>query len=698
MEPRGYPYPSGVPELSPPVAKQVSHRLERPTGPVDDPWFWLADRDDPDVEAYLNAENDHTAAWFAPHDELVEELFGEIRSRVREDDLSPAVCKGPWWYATRTVTDAAYPVHCRGASADTATEFVLLDENVEAQGHEHFDLGAFDISPDHRLLAWASDVDGSERYTLRIRNLSVGDIDTPHDLDDRIEGTSWGGTAWSTDATCLFYVMPDAAMRPYRVWRHVVGTPASDDVMVWEEPDERFFVHLERTRSDAWIVIASASHTSSEVWVLAADTPHAAPTMVRARVDDVEYSLDDAGDRFVIVTNLDAVDFRVMTAPHHRPDEWTELIAHEAGRRIIAVEPFAGHVVVHWWRQAQQELMVCFPDGSRRAITGLAEPHDLELDANPQWHTDTLRYRVQSLTTPPTILDEHLHTGEQTVVKVLPTPNVDLGRYTARRLWATAPDGVAVPVDVVYRSDLVLDGTAPCVVYGYGAYEASMPPWFSVARLSLVDRGWVWALAHPRGGGELGRQWYLDGKLLAKRSTFTDTLAVADHLVHEGLAAPDRLAVRGGSAGGLLVGACLAMRPERWRAAVAEVPFVDVVTTMSDPSLPLTVTEWEEWGDPRAEPYASYIAGYSPYDLTTPEVAAAMAALYVTAGLNDPRVSYHEPAKWVAKLRALGAGTSPKQSVLLRCEMGAGHGGATGRYDRWRDEARILAFLLVTTS
>jgi oligopeptidase B len=685
-----------VPELSPPTAKQVHQRHHRPTGDVDDAWAWLADRTDPDVEAYLNAENDYTTAWFAPHDELVEELFAEIRSRVREDDLSAPVRKGPWWYVTRTITDAAYPVHCRGVSADTATEFILLDENVEAEGHDHFELGAFDLSPDHHLLAWASDLDGSERYTLRIRHVAPTDGAAPYDLDDRIEGTSWGGTAWSTDATCLFYVMPDAAMRPYQVWRHVVGTPATHDVLVWEEPDERFFVHLERTRSDAWIVITSASHTSSEVWVLPAHTPHAAPLLVRARVDDVEYSVDDAGDGFVIVTNLDAVDFRVMTSPYDQPHDWSEVIAHEPGRRIVAAEPFAGHVVVHWWRQAQQELMVRFPDGSQRTIVGLGEPHNLELDANPEWHTDLVRFHLQSLTTPPTVIDEQVHSGERTVVKVLPTPHVDLSRYTARRLWATAPDGVAVPVDVVHRTDLPTNGTAPCVVYGYGAYEASMPPWFSVARLSLVDRGWVWALAHPRGGGELGRQWYLDGKLLAKRTTFTDTLAVADHLVEQRLAAPDALALRGGSAGGLLVGACITLRPHRWRAAVAEVPFVDVVTTMSDPSLPLTVTEWEEWGDPRAEPFASYIASYSPYDLITPEVATALPALYVTAGLNDPRVSYHEPAKWVAKMRALGAGTATGRVVLLRCEMGAGHGGPTGRYDRWRDEARILAFLLTT--
>jgi oligopeptidase B len=314
----------------------------------------------------------------------------------------------------------------------------------------------------------------------------------------------------------------------------------------------------------------------------------------------------------------------------------------------------------------------------------------VEFGPNEQWETSLLRLTHQSLTTPPRVIDVDVDGGDITVVKQTPTPNVDLDAYVSERSWATASDGTQVPVDIVRRSDTPLDGSAACVVYGYGAYEISMPPWFSVARLSLLDRGVVWALVHPRGGGELGRQWYIDGRLLAKRNTFTDTLAVCDHLVEVGVAAPDRLAIRGGSAGGLLVGAAVTMRPDRFRAAVAEVPFVDVVTTMSDPSMPLTVTEWDEWGDPRHEPYASYVLSYSPYDNT---VAADYPALFVTAGLNDPRVSYHEPAKWVAKLRQVRTNDRP---LLLRTEMGSGHAGPSGRYDAWRDEARVLTFLLET--
>jgi oligopeptidase B len=319
------------------------------------------------------------------------------------------------------------------------------------------------------------------------------------------------------------------------------------------------------------------------------------------------------------------------------------------------------------------------------------EPHDVDLSSNPEWSSNTLRFGTQSTTVPPTLYDEEVASTERTLLRRVPTPNVDLGEYRSQRLWAHAPDGTSVPIDVVHHVDTLLDGSAPGVVYGYGAYEASMPPWFSVARLSLLDRGFVWALVHPRGGGELGRQWYLDGKLLAKANTFTDTIACAEHLIATGVVAAGRLAIRGGSAGGLLVGACITMRPDLFASAVAEVPFVDIVSTMSDPTLPLTVTEWEEWGDPRAEPFASAIAAYSPYDNT---VAAAYPAIYATAGLNDPRVSVHEPAKWIARLRSVNTGDAP---ILLRTEMGAGHGGPTGRYEAWRDEARTLAFLLATT-
>jgi oligopeptidase B len=669
-----------------PSVKRIPHVWNRPTGDFTDHYAWLSDRDDPDTVAFLEQENALADGWFAQQGDLVDTIFTEIKSRVQETDVAAPVPKADWFYSTRTEEGQSYPIHCRGRTADTATDELVLDQNAEAEGHDFFDIGAFEISPDHRLAAWSCDTNGDEHYTLRIR-----DIAHQRDLDDEIHDTTWAGVAWSNDGTHLFYVEADEQERPYRVMRHRLGTAQSDDVEVYADHDERFFVGVGATRSTEWIVIQSGSKQSSECWLVPAGDPAAAPRCVRARADDLEYQVDHWGDRFVVVTNLDAVDFRVMEAPVDDPGDWSELIAHEPGRRITGVEPFADHLAVHEWNSAQPTIRIL--DRSHRSHTLQIDPspHDIGFGPNEQWDTAVVRLVHQSLTTPARVIDVAVASGEITVVKQTPTPNVDLDRYVAARHWATADDGTQIPVDIVRHVDTPLDGSAPCCVYGYGSYEISMPPWFSVARLSLLDRGMVWALAHPRGGGELGRSWYLDGKLLHKRNTFTDTLAVCDHLTTSGIADADRIAIRGGSAGGLLVGACVTMEPSRFRSAIAEVPFVDVTTTMSDPTLPLTVTEWEEWGDPRSEPFASYIASYSPYDNT---VAADYPALMITAGLNDPRVSYHEPAKWTAKLREVRTNDAP---LILRTEMGAGHAGPSGRYDSWRDEARVLCFLLTTT-
>jgi oligopeptidase B len=685
-----------------PIAPTRPHDWKRPSGVVADPWAWLIDRDDPETIAYLEAENAYAGQFFAEPDRaaLVDAIYDEIKSRVQETDLSVPVLHHGWWYVTRTVEGKAYPVFCRSRDPEVpdTPESVMLDCNAEAAkgndgaGFEYFDVHTVDVSPDHTLLAWSSDTDGGEKYTLRVRDLATGE-----DLPDEIPGTTSAGVAWAADGEHLFYARPDDQMRPYEVWRHRLGSPVGDDVRVFHEPDERFFIGVGTTRSQRWTFIVSGSKTSSESWMIPGDDPTSMPRIVRPRAEDVEYHVDDWGESLVVVTNLDAPDFRVMTASHDDPGTWTELIAHEAGRRITDAEPFAGHLVLHEWKDAQPRVRVLRRDGSAEVLDFGDEPHDLELGANPEWDTSTLRLGMQSLTVPASVYDHDLATGERTLRKQTPTPGVDLSKYVAERTWASVddgnPDGVMVPVDVVRHVDTPVNGTAPCVVYGYGSYEHSLPPWFSVARLSLLDRGTVWVLVHPRGGGELGRRWYLDGKLLNKRNTFTDTLAAVDHVVERGYGDGARVAIRGGSAGGLLVGACVTMRPERFAAAVAEVPFVDVINTMSDPTLPLTVTEWDEWGDPREEPYASYIASYSPYDNTVP-AAGGYPAIFVTAGLNYPRVSYHEPAKWVARLRSVGAGVD--RPLVMKTEMGAGHAGPSGRYEAWREEARTLTFLLST--
>ncbi len=670
---------------TPPSAPRRPHVWNRPTGDETDDFAWLSDKDDPATVAYLTAENDWADRWFAPVQPLVDDIFTEIKSRVKEDDDAVPVRRGAWWYTSRTETGKSYAIHTRGATSDTAGENVLLDENVEAGDHEYFSLNVFDVSHDDNVLAWSSDTDGSEMYTIRFRR-----IDTGEQLQDEIPGTTWGGSAWSNDDRYFFYVVPDDAMRPWRVMRHEMGTSSTADVCVFEDPDERFFVSVDLSKSKEWIIIESGSRTSAEAWLIPSGDCRAEPTVVRPRADDIEYSVDHWGDRFIILHNTDAVDFRVDVAPVSSPGTWEPFIAHSSGSRITQFETFRDFGVMQRWVNGQQVLSFVTHDGTETAIHVLDEPHEVEIDANPEWESTGVRISYQSLTVPPTVASVERTSGSVNMLKRTETPNVDLASYVSVREWAVAPDGTRVPVDLVRHVDTALDGTAPCLLYGYGSYEASMAPWFSVARLSLLDRGWVWALAHPRGGGEMGRDWYLQGKLLAKRNTFTDTLASAHHL-GAGLVDADRIVVRGGSAGGLLVGACITMEPATFAGAIAEVPFVDVVSTMSDPSLPLTVTEWEEWGDPRVEPWASYMRSYSPYDNTT---GVEYPDLYVTAGLNDPRVSFHEPAKWVARLRAV----SPATTVVFKCEMGAGHGGPSGRYDRWKDEARTLAFAVNSVS
>ena len=667
-----------------PVAPRSNHEWLRPTGVRHDPYAWLASKDEPATVDYLDAENAYADSWFSSSAELIEELFNEIKSRIKEDDITPPVRKHNWWYTAKTETGLGYPIHSRGSTRESATEIILLNENVEAANHEYFAISAFDISTNEMMLAWSSDTNGSELYDLRIRDLTTG-----QNLNDVIPATSWGGTAWSLDDEWLFYVRPDDAMRPWQVWRHHVGTDAALDVKVFEEPDERFFVGIDRTRSDKWIVIESSSRTSSEAWIIPADSPTVSPRCFSARVDDVEYSIDHWGDRFIILTNKDAVDFAVMIAAEDDTTTWRPFVPHKEGERIVQFDCFAQHAVMQRWTQGQQVISLVSPDGDISPITLSDEPHEIELDSNPNYITDGIRLHFQSLTTPATVVWYSLTDSSVTVLKRTEVPNADLTTYTSTRTWATADDGTQIPVDIVRHRDTSLDGSAPTLIYGYGSYEVSLPPWFSAARLSLLDRGWVWALIHPRGGGEMGRNWYLNGKLLQKRNTFTDAIACAQHLVTTKVAHPQSIVIRGGSAGGLLVGACITMAPDVFASAIAEVPFVDVVNTMSDPTLPLTVTEWEEWGDPRSEPFASYIESYSPYDNT---VARSYPALYVTAGLHDPRVSYHEPAKWVAHMRHV----SPHTTVVFRCEMGAGHGGPSGRYDRWRDEARTLAFAIGT--
>jgi oligopeptidase B len=704
---------------APPVAERRPHTVERHGEAVQDPWYWLRDREDPAVRAYLEAENAYTEAHLAPLEDRIGRLFEEIKGRVQETDASapvlrisrPADGSDPegWLYYSRTLEGQQYGIRCRrpapagitdprdlpldvrrpvDPTAPPADEQVLLDENVEAAEHEYFRLGGFAVSPDHRLAAELVDTTGSEVFRVRVRDLATGEL-----LDDEEVPRAGYGITWFEDSRTFLYTVPDEAWRPHEIRRHRVGTPAADDEVVLREDDERFWLGVGRTRSHRFLAIQAGSKVTSEWHLIEADDPDGAPRLVAAREHGVEYDLDHRDDQLFIVTNADgAEDFKLVTAPVDAPgrDRWTDLVAHRPGVRLEGADAFATHLVLHERTEARTQLRVVDPVTGRGDVVAMEEEvYAAGAGNNPAFDARVLRFVYTSLTTPTQEFDLDLDTGDRTLLKQQPIRGgYDREHYESWREWATTDDGTRVPISLVRRVDVASAGPAPCLLYGYGSYEISIDPVFSSARLSLLDRGVVFAIAHVRGGGEMGRRWYEDGKFLAKPNTFSDFVACADHLVAQGVTARDRLAIRGGSAGGLLMGAVLNLRPDLCAAAVAEVPFVDVVNTMSDPTIPLTVIEYDEWGDPADPAFHEVMRSYSPYDNVQ---AADYPAMYVTAGLNDPRVQYWEPAKWVAKLRTTVTGGGP---ILLRTELGAGHGGRSGRYDAWRDEARVLAFVL----
>jgi oligopeptidase B len=667
-----------------PARRQVIHRTHGDER-IDE-YAWLRDRDDPAVIAHLEAENAWTDSVLGHLGPLRERLYSEIVSRVQQSDASAPVPHGPFVYYSRTIEGKQYSVHLR-RRRDGGDEEVLLDENELAEGHGYFRLGDAEVSPDHALLAYSVDFDGGELHTLHVRDLVTG-----AELPDVIEGVYYS-LAWSRDATHLFYTRPDAAMRPWQVWRHRIGRPNDGDVLAHEEADERFIAEVASTRSGDYLTISLSSRVTTEVHLLRADDPTGRFAVVEPRRQGIEYAVDHHDERLFIVTNdNDAVNFRLVTAPVASPgkDNWEEVIPSRDDVTLEGVELFARHAVVIERADGLRRLGILrLGDDERHVIEQPEAVYTVRFGPNPEWDTDTVRFDYTSLVTPHSAIDYGMDSRERTIVKVQPVlGGYSQSDYVSGRVWAQAADGTRVPISYVHRRDIPRDGSAPALLYGYGSYEHSVDPTFDSDRVSLLDRGFIYAIAHVRGGGELGRRWYEAGKLLHKRNTFTDFCACADHLVAERFTSHERLAIRGASAGGLLMGAVVNLRADLASAVVAEVPFVDCVTTMLDASLPLTVGEYEEWGDPEDPIAYAYMRGYSPYD----NVARAVRpALFVTAGLNDQRVGYWEPAKWVARLRERGEGTAP---VLLKTELGAGHAGASGRYDAWREEALALAFVI----
>jgi oligopeptidase B len=659
---------------------------------VIDEFAWLADKNNPETLAYLEAENAWTRASTEHLADLQQAVFEEIKGRTLETDLSVPSRKGAYWYYTRTEEGKQYGIQCRVAVRPGETdppeekpgEEVLLDGNVLADGKDFFALGTFHVSPDGTRLAYSTDFTGDERFTLRVKDLRTGEI-----LPDEVPGTFYG-SAWSANGSTLFYMTVDEAWRPYRVWRHTIGRPSDEDALVYEETDERFTVGVELTRSEKFVLIEAHSRTTSEVRAIPADNPTAEPTVIAERRQGVEYSVEHHGHRFLILHNSDAEDFALAYTSADAPGEWTELIAHQPGTRLESVNAFLRHIVISLRRDGLTGLRV-LADGTTDAYDmEFPEPlYSVGLAGNAEYDTNSVRISYTSMVTPESVYDVDLVTRAMTLRKRKPVlGGYDPEQYEQFREWALADDGTRVPISLVARRGVPRDGTAPLVLYGYGSYEYSYDPHFSIARLSLLDRGAVYAIAHVRGGGEMGRHWYENGKMLAKKNTFTDFVACAEALVKDSWTAPDRLVARGGSAGGLLMGAVANLAPDLFAGIVAQVPFVDPLTSILDPSLPLTVGEWEEWGNPLESPEVyAYMKAYSPYE----NVAKGhYPAILAVTSLNDTRVLYHEPAKWIARLRSV----APEGSYLLKIEMDAGHSGPSGRYDSWREEAFITAWIL----
>lgn len=673
-------------QITPPVAEVHPHVLELHGDRRVDNYFWMRDLDNPQVLAYLNAENAYTEAIMQPTQELQADLYAEMLGRIQETDLSVPVRKDDYYYYSRTESGQAYAIHCRKYGSLDAPEEVLLDENQLASGEDFFSLGIFEVSPNHDILAYAIDTNGAERYTLYFLDLKTGKL-FPETIED-----VYYSFAWANDNRTVFYTKIDDANRPFQLYSHVVNTPTDTDKLIYHEPDDSYFLSVGKTRSDAYIVMELGSQITSEVYVLDANQPQGKFQLIQPRIHGIEYDIDHHGDYFYIVTNEEAINFKLMKTPTNATskENWQTVIPHREDIMLSGISLFANHLVIYERINGLPTARIHnLTNHTEQAITFPEPAYGFFEGANPEFNTNILRFTYTSLITPPSVFDYNMDTNQRTLKKATEVlGGYDPHQYISQRLMATAQDGTKIPISIVYKKSVTPNGQNPLFLTGYGSYGYPYPVTFSSNLLSLLDRGIVYAIAHVRGGGEMGRKWYEDGKFLRKKNTFTDFISCAEYLIQENWTQADKLAISGGSAGGLLMGAVINMRPDLFKVVVAAVPFVDVVTTILDTSLPLSAIEWEEWGNPNDPAYYEYIKSYSPYDNVT---AQAYPHLLITAGLNDPRVKYWEPAKWTAKLRTL---KTDDNILLLKTNMDAGHSGASGRYESLKELAFEYAFML----
>ena len=677
---------AGAEDIKPPVAEIIPKLDIMQDEQRTDNYFWLRDKSNPKVIEYLEAENRYTEAVMKHTEPFQEQLYQELLGRIKETDLTVPEKLDDYFYYTRTETGKQYRIYCRKQGSLDAAEEILLDGNALAEGHDYMAIGAYEVSPNHQLLAYAINTTGDEKFTLRVKNLSTGEL-----LPDEVPNIYYG-VEWANDNQTLFYTTLDDTKRPYKLHRHKLGSDSQEDALVYHETDESFYLHLGKTRSQAYLLMDLESNNTSEVHYLDADDPTGDFKVFQPRRREVEYSVEHHSDRFLIVTNVDAKNFKLIEAPVDVPSEanWKEVISHREAVKLDGVSPFQNHLVVYERENGLKQIRIFDLVTNEVHSVDFPEPvYTFWGGGNREFNTNILRFHYSSFITPNSVFDYNMDAKTRELKKqeeVL--GEYDPSRYESQRIFAEAADGTEVPVSLVYKKGMTQDGNNPLLLIGYGSYGISIDPNFASNGLSLLDRGFIVAIAHIRGGGEMGRPWYESGKLLNKKSTFTDFITCAEHLIAENYTTSDKLVIQGGSAGGLLMGAVMNMRPELFKAVLAHVPFVDALNTMLDASIPLTVIEYEEWGNPNEKPYYDYIRSYSPYDNIE---AKNYPNLLVTAGLNDPRVHYWEPAKWTAKLRA---SKTDSNRILLKTEMGSGHGGPSGRYDALKETAFEYAFIL----